>query len=611
MEGGTPITDAPIDLATLPSYLDRIATPPHAIGNGSSGQADALETEFLGDLARLACRVMKADFVVSKRFDRNAEVCALDAVAASDRYESAGTDRVNQLAESAARSRRTEIDRMESSCLIATVSGNPSGGSTVLVTALDMGRSAIEPFVLTQQLITSAIGIWQARYAGQRASQQPQLQGWIEDLQESIENSDTFSQLSNSVVDAIAINLGAHQVALCTQRGDNLSRVKVEAVGGNGAVISDSLWQAAASETLVRATATRWPAEAAEEKVATIAHRTLAESALPQHQAISVPLLDENGQPFAVLAVVGAEDAQELRDLSHISDTVARRVRSWRRQHQPLTGRMTRSLSRIVKARWGFMTLTIAVAVVAMLPVPYRVSTSATVVPRIRSFVVAPYSGRLRKTNVRVGDLVSRGTRIAELDGRELRIDMASLLAERDRAAKKRDIERSSGNVAEEQLAEYELAGVNEQLKLTRHRLNNLTVVSPIDGVVLNGELEDVSGAPVETGQLLAEIAMLDQLWIELNVPEEELSEIRTGQPVRIAFDATAGSVINANIESISPGAEVRNGENVFVARLSVDNPDGLLRPGISGDAKIKSDDRPLVAVLLRQVWRRISRLWI
>ncbi len=567
------------------------------------------ETRFLAQLAALAQRVMRADAVLCFRYDASHRGCGGE-VQASEDCSSAIVDRCRQLAETAARSARTEIDREESTCLIATVSHTAGGGSTIVVSALDLGASALEAFVVTQQLITAAIGTWRARRSEVLVKRQQRLHDWMQTLGQSIEQSETPSQMARHIADTIAIELDAHQAAFCVTQGKDLSRIEVAAIGGNGVPVDKSLWQAAAAESILRSTPTRWPAAMPDEKVATFAHRELAQS-LASHQATSVPLVDERGQAFAVLVVLAVEGSSDLPELSQLGDAIAANVLTWRADHQPRIARVGRAVSRLVETRWMLVAAFVVVGMVAMLPIPYRVSSTATVVPKTRSFVVAPHTGVLRKTSARVGDVVQKGSLIAELDDRELRIDMAALLAQRDQTTKQRDVHRADGNIAEEQLAEYELARVIEQIRLTEHRLRCLAVVSPMDGVVLEGELEDISGVPVETGQLLAEIASLEQLWIEINVPEEEISEIRVGQTARVAFDAADGSVLEAEIVSISPSAQVRNGENVFVARVMIDNHDGLLRPGIRGNAKINSDDRPVAAVLLRQLWRRVSRWWI
>ena len=643
MEDAVSGSGALVDLAALPALLDRLSTPLDCQGSYlAASEADPRDSDarFLHELARLARRLMQADHVVVRDYGEKHQPGDINITVSRDAGPAVIQQRIDALMSLAARSGRTEIDRSESICLIATVSGQATGQPTVLATALDLGQSSLEPFVVTQQLITSSIATWHARAAQRRERRAQRRQQWITELQESIDLSDTLLQVATHVVDAIAIHIQAHQVALCRQRGDKLSRVEVMAIGGSGTPIGDSLWQAAASESLVRGGPALWPPKPRPETepqreteprpetgsqsagddqtVATIALRHLAQSVSPTGCAISVPLRDENGKPLAVLSAVFTDNGSSLPDVSasaaeeflSVSETVARRVAAWQRTHQTLAQRGTRSLARWAKSRLGFIALVAMVALISMLPVPYRVSGNATVVPHTRSFVVAPHAGLLKATYVRMGDVVQRGAPIAELDDRELRIDMAKLLAERDRAAKQRDIQRADGNVAQEQLAELDLARVDEQIKLTKYRLGNLTLQAPIDGVVLEGELEDVSGAPVETGQLLAEIALLDRLWIEIDVREEELSEIRVGQELRVALDADS-SVIKASVESISPSARVRNGQNVFVVRGLLENSAHALRPGTSGMAKIDSDDRPLVAVILRHAWRRISRLWI
>ncbi len=58
-------------------------------------------------------------------------------------------------------------------------------------------------------------------------------------------------------------------------------------------------------------------------------------------------------------------------------------------------------------------------------------------------------------------------------------------------------------------------------------RLGNLEVASPIDGVVISGDLEKYTGAPVERGPGLLEVAPLDMERLELENAESLRRQIK------------------------------------------------------------------------------------
>jgi multidrug resistance efflux pump len=65
-----------------------------------------------------------------------------------------------------------------------------------------------------------------------------------------------------------------------------------------------------------------------------------------------------------------------------------------------------------------------------------------------------------------------------------------------------------------------------------------LDIKSPIDGVVISGDLKRAEGAPVAIGQTLYEIAPLDRMVAEVAIPDDEISRVRLAQSVTINLDA-------------------------------------------------------------------------
>ena len=60
--------------------------------------------------------------------------------------------------------------------------------------------------------------------------------------------------------------------------------------------------------------------------------------------------------------------------------------------------------------------------------------------------------------------------------------------------------------------------------------------------------------------------------------------------------------------ERIHPRSEVVDDESVFIAELKLDNPDGSLRPGMNGQARVESERRSLGWVLFHKPWMSCRR---
>ncbi|WP_163647721.1 HlyD family secretion protein [Modicisalibacter sp. 'Wilcox'] len=85
-------------------------------------------------------------------------------------------------------------------------------------------------------------------------------------------------------------------------------------------------------------------------------------------------------------------------------------------------------------------------------------------------------------------------------------------------------------------VARQELAQARARLSQEKLRIADLTVPSPIGGVV-NKTLVD-AGEYVSAGQPLLMMHDPDKLWVEANIKETDIGELRVGQPVDITVDA-------------------------------------------------------------------------
>ena len=178
------------------------------------------------------------------------------------------------------------------------------------------------------------------------------------------------------------------------------------------------------------------------------------------------------------------------------------------------------------------------------------------------------------------GDAVVRGGRIVLLDGADLKL--AADQAERDY---KRGVElNKNGSLPNEAL---------ERLRFRRDdavlRLSWCTILSPLDGTVLRRYREP--GEWVTPGQKIVTLANLRDLYAYVYVPAPVMEKLKLNQEVRATLPLLDGRSLTGKITHIRNEAEFtpKNVQTrtererlVFGVKISFDNKDGLLKPGMS-----------------------------
>jgi len=140
--------------------------------------------------------------------------------------------------------------------------------------------------------------------------------------------------------------------------------------------------------------------------------------------------------------------------------------------------------------------------------------------------------------------------------------------------------------------AQQRQAEASLQYLLTQRE--NLVISSPLDGVVISKLASE--GEIVGAGAPILILADLRTVWIRLYVPLPRLGEIKTGQRAEVTTDALPGRTFTGTVTEIAQQAEFtpRNIQTreervklVFAVKITLPNPDGVLKPGMPADAAI------------------------
>jgi multidrug efflux pump subunit AcrA (membrane-fusion protein) len=101
------------------------------------------------------------------------------------------------------------------------------------------------------------------------------------------------------------------------------------------------------------------------------------------------------------------------------------------------------------------------------------------------------------------------------------------------------------------------------------------------------------------TGAAIAEIPDLSNMRIELKLEEVDRGKLQLGQKLRVRVDAIADRELGAELDWISPIAQVSfargfgTGDKQFPARATLKNLDNRLRPGMSATAEVVIESEP------------------
>ena len=195
-----------------------------------------------------------------------------------------------------------------------------------------------------------------------------------------------------------------------------------------------------------------------------------------------------------------------------------------------IRGKWRHFIRRASKTKRTLLTALPFVVIGALLmPVPHWVRTKGRLTPDFSRQVAAPFNGLLEEVFVKPGNTVEKEKLLAKLDGKEIGWRLAEAIAKRGVAAKRKDQARAVKDVPATQLAQFEEEALALEVELLRYQQDHLEITAPIDGLVLSGDLERSRGVPVSTGQKLFEIAALDQLCLEMAVPDEDVHWVEPG----------------------------------------------------------------------------------
>ena len=200
---------------------------------------------------------------------------------------------------------------------------------------------------------------------------------------------------------------------------------------------------------------------------------------------------------------------------------------------------------------------------------------TATVEAEVKNNIAPASPVRIDHIYVEVGDKVSKGQKLVQMDAASLK-QLKLQLDNQEIEFKRLDELYKVGGVSK---SEWDASKMSLDVKKTSYRnlLENTSLLSPISGIITarnydNGDMYN-GNTPVLVVEQIVPVKLL------INISENYFSKIKKGSPVKVKFDVFEGEVFNGKISLIYP--TINAATRTFPVELVLDNEEMKVRPGM------------------------------
>lgn len=329
-------------------------------------------------------------------------------------------------------------------------------------------------------------------------------------------------------------------------------------------------------------------------------------------RVVSLPLRRKNGEICGVMTLEFPSSkpptAQETTSLAVAADLLAPQLYDRYQNDRWLITKAGISLRETAKLAIGpryMLTKLIVVGIVglALFVTLYKpmftVKAPFTFVAENRRVISAPLEqGIIKTVHVKPGQAVSAGELLLEFKTNELETRLLQARYRKNAALKEAD--RYLNDPSGEKMAEYRIAleQANEaqaEIDYLQLQIEKATVRSPIDGIILQGDLQDRQDSTVKLGDVLFEIAPRDSMRVDMFVNERDIQRVRVGAGGQLATSSMPQNKYRFAVTRIVPVAEPRENATVFKVQAELLEHDPSWRPGMEGEARIDDEPKPLI----------------
>lgn len=230
----------------------------------------------------------------------------------------------------------------------------------------------------------------------------------------------------------------------------------------------------------------------------------------------------------------------------------------------------------------------------------YRIEATAVVETDDLAYLTAPFDGYIDNVTVHAGDKVSRDTLLMQMNTQELILKESEAYSDVQRFLRESEKARGNEQNADMLIAQARTEQAQAKLEEMRFYLERATLKAPFDGVIIEGDKEDLLGVPISKGDTIFKLAKLTGMYLKVIVDEKDINAITENQTGEARLLSKPDIKLPIHVEKIIPLAQVDGaGLNSFNVKVLFENaPQEWIRPGMSGVVKVDAGKRNILWLL-------------
>ncbi len=206
----------------------------------------------------------------------------------------------------------------------------------------------------------------------------------------------------------------------------------------------------------------------------------------------------------------------------------------------------------------------------------------------------------------KLGDRVKAGQAFVEIEDKEY-VNGISLeskkmnldLAKQEYEKQKSVYDKGGVTLRELRNAELQMTNAQNELENAEIRLEKMKIDIPISGVIVKLP-HYTPNSQIQQGNSLATIMNYAQMYVDVSLPENTMTEIKTGQKVQITNYSLPNDTLIGTVTELSPAIDINT--RTYLGKVRFGNPKLLIRPGMFIKTLIKVNQKDDIIVIPKEV---------